>query len=143
MIIGRVWDIVRQRIAGRTEVFDWAAYGDNNQPLALEAGDVVLFKLCATQGGTPVLDLTSDEATENESIVLIDDLGDEEDGEPARGRVILAQEDTTDLATTVPVKYFGELLLVDSGETYPDDACKPIMRGQIEFVPGQGGNLGP
>jgi hypothetical protein len=62
--------------------------------------------------------------------------------EPARGRVRLAQADTQALVTTAAAIYFDELLLVDSSETSPADATKPIVYGSVKLRPPIGGSTG-
>ena len=102
----RTFPTIEQLVAGRTEDLDWTIFGpDKRTPLVLEATDVVRFKLSATAGGDPLLDLRSGEATAAGSTVTITDL------DPATGTVRLAQGDTAELAAGT---YWGELILVDA-----------------------------
>ena len=124
--------------AGRTEEFEWQAYkADGKTPEAFAAGDVVRFKLSASSGGTPILDLASNATTANGSRVIVDEVG-EAGVTPASGRVRLAQGDTSGFSG----KRAFELDLVDNSEDNPADAIKTICRGSIVFWPTQGGSIG-
>jgi hypothetical protein len=123
-------------IAGRTVDSDWAAYAkDGRTPVAIESTDQLRFKLSATEGGTPVLDLTKT-ANANGSGVTVEHVGIA-GVKAASGTIRLAQADTALLSG----RYYWELNLVDDSETAPANAIKPIMRGTIVFRPSQGGTI--
>jgi hypothetical protein len=113
------------------------------KPIALAAGDVVRFKLSAEVGDDePLLDLSSAEATAGESVVTIQDLGEDE-VTPADVRVRFAQVDTAELEDYVSGEpLHGELCLVDDSETAPADAIKRIAHGPVLIVPASGGDVG-
>lgn len=125
----------------RLEVFEWEAYDIDENPVEFSATDAVRFKLAASEGGAALIDIDSGAADADGSIVIIDDLGDEEADppEPASGRVRLAPGSTADLASG---RYHGELLLVDDSETDPDDALKVIGRGTFKLRASIGGEAG-
>ena len=50
---------------------------------------------------------------------------------------------TQTLVTTAAAIYFDELLLVDSSETSPEGATKPIVYGPVKLRPPLGGSVGP
>lgn len=126
-----------EAVAGRTIDYDWEAYeGDGRTPIAIAVDDTVRFKLCATENGTPTLDLTSTAATVAGSRVTITTLG-VAGTIPASGTVRLAQADTAALTG----KKYWELILVDNSETAPADAAKPICYGTMVFKVTQGGPI--
>ena len=123
-------------VAGRTEEFEWSAYeGDGKTPVAFASDDLVRFKLAAKQDGVPVLDLVSNDETDNGSQVTITSLG-VAGTSPATGLVRLAQGDTLELNDTM---YF-EMNLVDHSD---DDRIKQFLRGRLMFLPSQAGAIGP
>lgn len=125
--------------AGRTEDFTWAMYDKDGEAVAIAADDVVRFKLAATAGATPALDIDSVAPTAVGSVVTIDELG-EAGVTPASGTVRLAQGDTSGLTAR---KYTGcELALVDNSETAPADAIKVFGRGTIDLKASPGGDVG-
>lgn len=125
--------------AGRTEDFAWELYDRDGEPLEIAADDHIRFKLAATAGATPVLDVDSVGATPNGSVVVIDVRGTA-GVTPASGTVRLAQDDT---AALTPRKYTGcELALVDNSETAPADAIKVCGRGTIDLKASPGGDVG-
>jgi hypothetical protein len=125
-------------VAGRTEDYDWQIFkADGVTPEGIAVDDVVRFKVASTNGGAPVLELSSNGPTTLGSRVFVDQLG-ASGTTPATGRVRLAQGDTIAISGK---KYF-ELDLVDNSEVSPADAIKPICRGVIVFWPSQSGNLG-
>lgn len=126
-------------VAGRTEDFEWSAFQtDGRTAVVFEAGDKVRFKLARKPDGAPVVDLLSGTPTAGGSSVVITELGDAGDNEPASGTVRLAQADTVDFEGD----YHFELNLVDSGESNPANAIKQFLRGKMTFLPSQGGNVG-
>jgi hypothetical protein len=123
-------------VAGRTEEFEWSAYeGDGKTPVAFASDDLVRFKLAATDGGVPTLDLVSNAETDNGSLVTITALGVAGTA-PATGLVRLAQGDTLELNDTM---YF-EMNLVDHSD---EDRIKQFLRGRLLFLQSQGGAIGP
>lgn len=129
-------------VAGRTEILSWDAKlvdaADGKTQVAMANDDHVRFKLAATAGGVPVLDLVSSAPTANGSAVGIVSRGSA--SALATGTVTLAQVDTASLSG---LRYF-ELLHIDVSESSnPDKRNKIICRGQINFLDEQGGTLGP
>jgi hypothetical protein len=127
-------------VAGRTETLIWDAKivaSDGRTQEAMAANDHVRFKLCATQDGTPVLDLSSGATTANGSTCTIDDRGSAV--ALAIGTVKLARDDTKDLTGI----HFWELLLVDMSESAnPPLRDKIICRGTLNFIDEQQGAIG-
>lgn len=125
----------RSADAGRTCSFDWAAWEvDGKTAMAFESDDKVRFKLAASVGGDPLLDLISGVPSDNDSeVTLVAQNGIT----AATGVVTLAKGDTSGLSGT----YYGELILVDASEP-PTKSDKPIGRGKIIFKASQGGTLG-
>jgi hypothetical protein len=125
--------------AGRTEDFAWSLYDRDGEPLAIAVDDHVRFKLAATPGATPALDIDSVGATSAGSVVTIEVRGTA-GVTPASGTVRLAQDDTSGLTAR---KYTGcELALVDNSETAPADAIKVCGRGTIDLKASPGGDVG-
>ena len=120
-------------VYARTNDFQFTLRDDNNEGVAIEAGDVVRFKLGRGDNSVPDLDLRSGGATANGSTITVD-----QTTAPAKATVRIAQDDVADL---VPGTYRGELLLVDDSETAPVDAIKHAALGVVYVIGGLGGNV--
>jgi hypothetical protein len=127
-----------EAVAGRKETLVWSAKiagSDGQTQEAMAAGDHIRFKIAATAGGTPVLDLNSNAATTAGSIVTIQNRGSA--SVLASGTVELAAADTSTFSGT---KFF-ELIFEDFSES-AGNHDKEICRGTIQFLASQGGNTG-
>jgi hypothetical protein len=130
--------------AGVTEDFPFTAQlyaSDGATPAELVAGDVVHCVLSSRENEEPtgvLLDIASDEASDNDSQVHITATGDAQTGEPAEGYVRFAQEDTAAIVaawddTVLSKRLICELYYVDDSETDPADARKIFSRGIIHL----------
>ena len=106
--------------------FEWSAYDADGDPVAFVPADVVRFKLAASEGGSAVADLSSEQVESDGSTVEITEPGGP--GVPASGTVVLGANATAGLLAQ---RHFGELLLEDSAET-PAGAPKMIIRGTFK-----------
>jgi hypothetical protein len=122
-------------VAGRRERFTWTirTVDEDGDRVGLNADDVVRFKVCATEGGTPVLDIDSDTPGSGGSLVNITSLGSPTTD--AEGIVELRRGDTVDFEG----KLFFEMDLDDSGDS---DRTSQPLRGTITFKPSMGGTIG-
>jgi hypothetical protein len=122
-------------VAGRRERFTWTirTVDDDGDRVGLNVGDVVRFKLCGTEGGTPVLDIASDTPGAGGSLINITSLGSPTTD--AEGIVELRRGDTEDFEG----KLYFEMDLDDSGD---GDRTSQPLRGTITFKPSMGGTIG-
>ncbi len=121
---------------GRTSDYQFTIYEvDGVTGIELAASDVVRFKLYRDDDPSPVLDLDSVQATDNGSLVSVD----QRTPAPALATVRFAQDDTSKL---VYREYRGELTVVDDSETTPPDAIKTAGRGRVKVAPSPGGDVG-
>lgn len=124
--------------AGRTEDNEFKLYKTNGSAMAIEATDVVRFKLALTPDGLPLLDIKSTTPLAGGSFVT--KLAHGVDGTtPAKVNVRFGQDDTKGLKAG---DYFGELGLVDDGEVNPDNAFKRIAYGTVQVKASPGGDVG-
>jgi hypothetical protein len=122
-------------VAGRRERFTWTirTVDDDGDRVGLNVGDVVRFKVCHTEGGTPALDIASDTPGAGGSLINITSLGSTTTD--AEGIVELRRGDTVDFEG----KLFFEMDLDDSGDS---DRTSQPLRGTITFKPSMGGTIG-
>lgn len=125
----------KQAVAGRRERFNWTIrlVDEDGARCGLGASDVVRFKLATTEGGTPVLDISSTSAGSGGSTVNIVSLGSS--SADATGVVELRRGDTSSLSG----KYYFEVDVDDAGD---GNRTSQPMRGSIVFRPSMGGNIG-
>lgn len=118
---------------GGTLDYDFPLLDANDDAVAIQATDVLRFKVGRGDGVEPVLDLLSGDGkeTENGSSVTLTT-------SPASARVRLAQGDT---ALLNPGIYRAELGLVDDSETDPADAYKPVSQGVVHVIGRMGGEI--
>jgi len=117
--------------AGRTVDFTVPIYeSDGSTAIVLAATDVVRVKIGRRE--TVSLDLDSVAATENGSVVTVDETN------PASVTVRLAQADTIGLDGA----YDCEVSVVDDSEESPADAIKCAEKGVIHFLPSMSGDVG-
>lgn len=125
--------------AGRSSYWLFSLYKANGKAAAIAVDAVARFKLSeAADSETPTLDIDSIAALDGGSICLITTTGTDESA-PAQIKVCFAQADTADLDAG---EYFGELGIVDTGETNPADAFKRIASGTVIVRASPGGDTG-
>ena len=125
----------KQAVAGRRERFTWTLrlVDEDGDRCGLGASDVVRFKLATTEGGTPVLDISSSTPGSGGSLVNITSVGSS--SADAEGVVELRRGDTSSLSG----KYYFEVDVDDAGAS---NRTSQPMRGTITFRPSMGGTIG-
>ena len=128
-------------IAYRNRTIDFQGslfQADGTTGIALQATDVVRFKMGRGDAAVPDLDLKGSQAspspTPNGSGVTVDQITS-----PAQYTVRLAQGDLTSLA---PGTYDAEVGVVDDSETAPVDAFKPVEVGVVHVIGQMAGDVG-
>ena len=126
-----------QATIGRTVEYTFYLYESGGSvPVAIQADDVPRLKI-GRGTGSPLLDIDNIAALAGGSILVIDDLGDDEN--PAQVRLVLAQDDTADLAQGV---YSCELTVVDVDAAPIDNALLHVETGALNLYPSMGGDTG-
>jgi hypothetical protein len=138
LTFGRELDMPSRRFglteveAGLTETL-WAdIYDDRDNPIKLEAADVILFRIGTTRNGAQALAIRSDDSPPGDSTVVITNLGDLSvtPKVPARVKITVSGNDTEDLSGD----FYAAIDLKDSGEANDDNKYKPVGRGILRFA---------
>lgn len=118
----------------RTVDFSISLYeSDGATGIALATADVVRVKI-GRGDGAPSLDLASGSPTANGSTITIDSRL-----APSAATLHLAQADLADL-TIGPNEI--EIIIVDTGETAPENALKRAQMGVLQVIGTMGGEAG-
>lgn len=91
---------------GRYMKYGWKIYDEETQlPVQIAVSDLILAKVALTEGGAPVLDLSSATPLANGSVIVIESRGsvgnpDPANDTPAKGYIELSGADTSSIPST-------------------------------------------